>query len=707
LIDRRRLHMIHDWDARYHHLIPPDAEVALLVELDAGTLEAPKSADECWDALGHLVDLVQVKKQLCFRALRVLTPNDFLLFDEVIRRSELALGRMHRSTQPLPLFDDVAVPLGAMNDVIHDLRVLFHRYKITASLSGHVGQGHLRIHPLLDLAQPETIPMLGPLADDVYATVLHHGGTISSEWGTGLLKSPFVPEQFPHLTPLFRQMKETFDPQSLLNPGKVIPPETHWTVSLRHGLSKRGQPPPIPQWASGSRLFKKQQEEESSPNQVETQLKWDPAHIFEAAYRCNGCGECLRFDRQSRICPLFRGTATIEFAPRAKADLLRGILEKDIDLEMLTGDRAKEIADTCFQCRMCDIECPSQVDVNVLSFRSKAAYVAAHGLPLEDLLFSRLDTILKLIVPVSCLTNAVMRNRVLRWLIEKTFRLPQRRTVGTLTHRPYLHRIRWSPLRHRLMPDQTMKERVALFVDTNANYFDPGLAELAVQILEHNGFAVHVPPRQRTSGWNSFAVGHVNRAERLARYNSVQMIDLIRIGYKIVTIEPYSASCLTKDYQYLIDSKDAELITEHTTDLCSFLYHYHQVGKLREDFQPISHRVGYHAPCCGLAGSVSITMDSTSAEKLLRLIPDLDVNRIERGCCGMAGFWGFQQKNYRQSLQIGTPLFRALRLPNVDFGVSDCSACCMQMAHGSKKPALHPIRLLAIAYGFLPAAVLK
>jgi glycerol-3-phosphate dehydrogenase subunit C len=73
----------------------------------------------------------------------------------------------------------------------------------------------------------------------------------------------------------------------------------------------------------------------------------------------------------------------------------------------------------------------------------------------------------------------------------------------------------------------------------------------------------------------------------------------------------------------------------------------------------------------------------------------------------MAGFWGFQQKNYRHSLQIGTPLFRALRLPDVDFGVSDCSSCCQQMAHGSKKQAVHPIRLFAVAYNFLPDAVLK
>ena len=701
LIDRRRLNMVRDWDIRYRSLIPAEAEAALLVELDTGTLDEPMSPDECRDRLSHLIDLVQTKRQLCFHALRVNKEHDFQLFDQVIRRSELVLGRMYHSIQAIPLFDDVAVPLAAMTDVVSDLLALLHQHKITASLSGHVGQGHLRIHPLLDLAQPDMISFLRPLADTVYSMILSHGGTICSEWGAGLLKSQFLPQQFPHLTSLFRQIKETFDPQCLLNPGRIIPSDTHWTAYLRHGLEKRGQDPPIAPSSSDSKFIT--QQDESPPSQVEVQVKWEPSYVFESAYRCNGCGECLRYDRQSRICPLFRGTATIEFAPRSKADLLRGVLEHDIDLETLTSERAKEIADSCFHCRMCDIECPSKIDINVLAFQSKAAYVAAHGLPLEDLIVSRFDTLLNLLTPFSCLVNGAMRNRFMRWFFEKTLQIPQRRTIPALTHRPYLHRIRWSPLRHRLLPEQTDQARVALFVDTFANYFNPQLAELAVQILEHNGFSVHVPPRQRPSGRMSFAVGHANRAEQLARHNTAQMSELIRSGYTIVTIEPYSASCLTKDYQHMVDSSEAEMMADNVVDFCSLLKQCYQADTLRQDFQPLSYCVGYHAPCCGLAISSSMATDTMPAEKLLRLIPELDVRRVERGCCGMAGLWGVQQKNYRHSLQIGTPLFRALRKPNVDFGVSDCSACCSQMAHGSKKVAVHPIRLLAVAYSFLPA----
>ena len=714
LIDRRRLNMVRNWDVRYRPLIPADAEAALLVELDAGTYEAPMSAPDCKDRLKHLIEIIQTK-QLCFHALQIKTEEDFQLFYQVIRRSEQVLGRMRHTIQPIPLFDDVAVPLETMNDVVSKLLTLFHRHKVTTSLSGHVGQGHLRIHPLIDLAQTNVTASLHPLAESVYSMILRYGGTISSEWGTGLLKSQFLSQQFPHLFSLFREIKETFDPQYLLSPGKVIPRGTHWINHLRHGLEKRGHTlsgsgvvvnrPLGGSETSPTRLVGELTRQ--SPSQLEIQLRWDPSYVFESTYQCNGCGECLRFDRESRICPLFRGTATIEFAPRSKADLLRGILEKDIDLDKLVGERAKEIADTCFQCRMCDIECASLINTSLLAFRSKAAYVAAHGLPLDDLIVSRLDNVFNFLTPVNGLFNAAMHNRVVRWFFEKMFHISQARTVPALASRPFLHRIRWSAWRHALSPEQTEKERVALFVDTFANHFDPQLAEAAVKILEHNAFSVHIPVRQRPSGLRSFAVGHADRVERLVRRNTALMTDLIRQGYKIITLEPSSASCLTKDYRHLLDHQESEMMAENVFDFCSFLLRHYRAGKLQENFQQIPYRVGYHAPCRELAISGLLTTDVTPAEKLLNLIPDLEVKRIERGCCGMSGLWGAQQKNYRHSLQIGTPLFRALRQPEIDFGVSDCNACCLQMAHGSRKRALHPIRLLAVGYGFLPLSALE
>lgn len=89
-------------------------------------------------------------------------------------------------------------------------------------------------------------------------------------------------------------------------------------------------------------------------------------------------------------------------------------------------------------------------------------------------------------------------------------------------------------------------------------------------------------------------------------------------------------------------------------------------------------------------------------EQLLRLIPGLTVQRIERGCSGMAGTFGLLRDNYRRSLRMGRGLIAALREPDIEIGTTECSACKLQMEQGTTKPTTHPMKLLALAYGLMP-----
>jgi Fe-S oxidoreductase len=295
----------------------------------------------------------------------------------------------------------------------------------------------------------------------------------------------------------------------------------------------------------------------------------------------------------------------------------------------------------------------------------------------------------------------MLANRVSRWLLDKTLGLSLGRKLPLLSKISFLGRTQWM---QRFAPQKSATEskKVALFVDTFGNHFDTKLTELAVKVLEHNGITVHIPWRQRASGLTSYVVGHAERAVRLARHNTLLFGDLIRQGYDIVTLEPASAACITKDYRCLIDEPDSELVSSRVVDFCDYLMRLHGMEQLRLDFQPIRKTVGYHAPCRSIANGSGQIADATPAQELLGLIPELTVCRLEEGCCGMAGSFGLATKNYRLSLQIGLGLFRKLRAEKIDFGATDCSSCRMQMEHAVTKPTLHPIRLLAFAYGLSP-----
>jgi Fe-S oxidoreductase len=105
-------------------------------------------------------------------------------------------------------------------------------------------------------------------------------------------------------------------------------------------------------------------------------------------------------------------------------------------------------------------------------------------------------------------------------------------------------------------------------------------------------------------------------------------------------------------------------------------------------------RVLYHAPC-----HVRARGGTSPAENLLRLIPGLAVQAADRGCSGMAGTFGLSRENYRASLRAGLGLVTAMRSAGVEAGATECSACRIQMEQGTTKPTVHPVKLLAKAYG--------
>jgi Fe-S oxidoreductase len=239
---------------------------------------------------------------------------------------------------------------------------------------------------------------------------------------------------------------------------------------------------------------------------------------------------------------------------------------------------------------------------------------------------------------------------------------------------------------------------VLYFVDLYANWFDPELGECLLAVLEHNGVSVYVPPQQWAAGMPAIALGALDRARRLARHNVALLADAVRQGYTIVTTEPSAAMCLKHEYQNLLNDDDARLVAENTSDACEYLWRLHQNGKLELDLRPVNATVGYHLPC-----HLRALQHEPAGQSLLRLIPGLTVQSIQQGCSGMAGTWGLKRKNYRTSLRIGWGLISTLRDQDLQAGATECSACRMQMEHGAGKPVIHPLRMLALAYGLLPA----
>ena len=431
------------------------------------------------------------------------------------------------------------------------------------------------------------------------------------------------------------------------------------------------------------------------------------------------------------MCPAFRNAPDEQSSCRAKANLLRGALDGDLELATLTRDMARKIAERCLRCHCCETECPAQVDVPRLAFRLMSAWRAASGMGMAELFAVRANFALSVATRFSGLTRRALASPGFRWLLEKTLGIAQGRKLPVLERRSYLSGATRRRANSELLALATLpgeegaldaeedgsaapyvitqkksRRRVALFIDSYANFFDCRLVDAAIGLLERGGAAVTVPARPASSGVVAFAIGDIDRAEEFATRNVSIFRELVRDGSEIVTLEPSSAVCIKREYPYFCADSDAKFAISNTTDVCSYLARLARDGTLDfESAQPLAGdrklTVGYHAPCRSIALSGESVYAATHAQTLLSRVPNLEVRRLERGCCGFAGYSGFTKRRFTESLRIGSRVFLAARSSALDYRASECSFCNLQMAQGTKKPVAHVLKMLAVSFGLM------
>lgn len=677
LMDRRHLSLARDYEPRFDLLVPPDAEALLLVEQQGDDLA------EVRDSLRRIVEEVRQRKHLAFESRQAFDMHEVDLFWQLAQKTVPTLHRRRSAARAVPLVEDIAVPPESLATFLTDLQNVFKRLQTTFALFGHAGHGQLHVRPFLDVHGTDGPETMRRLASEVYDLTLAAGGTISGEHGDGLSRTPFVRRQYGPLFDVFRDVKQIFDPRDLLNPGKIVGDDEDLLVkNLRPAVGHVVEPGTAPA------------AEPVVPDVYALQLNWQPESLAETVANCNGCGSCRTQAPDSRMCPIFRAAPAEAASPRAKANLLRAMLADQLDPDALTADELKEIADLCVHCHQCRLECPASVDIPKLMVEAKGAYVASHGLRFSDWVAARIDVVSRIGSMLSPLANRLLASRRARWLGEKIFGIAQGRPIPRFAARSFMHRARRRKL---VRATRRSGPKVLYFVDTFANYHDAQLGDALVAVLEHNAIAVYVPPEQRSSGMPLLAEGAVEQAKRIAAANVRLLADAVRQGYEIVATEPSAALCLTREYPALLDDPDAQLVAENSSEACTYLWKLHRSGRLALDFLPLNVSVAYHLPCHLRALGVG-----SPGENLLKLIPGLRLQRVEKGCSGMAGTYGLKRENYRTSLRAGLELINGLRQCKAQLSATECSACKIQIEQGTHRGAIHPLKLLAYAYGVMP-----
>ena len=677
LLDRRLLTLARETDTRFERLLPAAAEAALLVEhVGFSENEVAGKLTSLAKRLGELTD----SGATAFVA-RTAEELEFL-WSLPLRVVPLLNGVRAPSSSPLPIVEDISVPPEALEEFVVRMRRILQRHEVTASLFSHAAAGQLHIRPFLPAPTAHDGPRLEALARDLYHAALSLGGSISGEHGLGLSRTAFLRSQYGELYRVFQEVKDLFDPHNLLNPGKVLSDDPHLTV---HHL----RPAAIPQSPANG-------VNGTAETQVhDLQLKWSPTEMSDTATACHGCGACRTQEPAQRMCPFFRIDPSEDRSPRAKANAVRAVFDGRVPAHDLASAEMRKLAGLCFNCKQCERECPNHVDVPHLMIEAKAQHLATNGPMTSEWFLSRVHSWGDFLCRISWLINPLLGSSAARWVLERTLGVAAERRLPPLARRPFLRTARreWTASPAVIRGGQP----VVYFVDHFANFHDPELATAFARVLEFNGQRVHVPNRQLPSGMALISMGDLDAARLIAETNIRVLADFAREGCPIVCTEPSAAVCLKSEYPKLVDHPDARVVADRVVEAGTFLASLRNQGQLRTDFGELPLVATYHTPC-----HLKTLGSSTPLVDLCNMIPLFAARRYENGCSGLAGTFGLTREHFQESLEIGRGLIERMRADDHQLGLTECSSCRLQMEQRSPTPTLHPIKILALAYGLMP-----
>ncbi|MBN2346826.1 MAG: FAD-binding protein [Candidatus Aminicenantes bacterium] len=206
-MDRSSLQAVCDYQGR---TLDPRLGAAVLVEIDGGAAEVAERETRLEEEVAAARPLGRERAE---------TPAEQEELWEVRRAVSPAIARL----KPKKINEDIVVPCGRIPEMVGFIESLAREFSLCIVLFGHFGDGNIHTNLMVDPNDAGEMKRAEIVLDRIFRRVIEIGGTLSGEHGIGLSKRPFMGYQFsPAELELFRRLKKVFDPDNLLNPGKIF-----------------------------------------------------------------------------------------------------------------------------------------------------------------------------------------------------------------------------------------------------------------------------------------------------------------------------------------------------------------------------------------------------------------------------------------------------------------------------------------------------
>ena len=605
---------------------------------------------------------------------------------------------MKGNGKPVSFIEDCAVPLEHLAEYTRQLTEVFHKHDTEGTWYAHASVGTLHVRPILDMRAGDASKMRA-IAEEASALVRKYKGAFSGEHGDGLVRSEWVAWQFgPRLGRAFEAIKDSFDPEGLMNPGKIVRstrmddtslyrfPPGYETARIRPALD----------WQAWNVTRHPRTGAQSAPGTGN-----DGALGFGMAVEmCNNNGHCRKFDAGT-MCPSWRVTQNEQHLTRGRANTLRLALSGLLGPDALTSPAMREAMDLCVGCKGCKRDCPTGVDMARMKIEFQHHWTRRHGLRLKDRLIAYLPRYARWASRLRGLLNLRDVLPGAAALSEKLLGLSARRS---------LPRWRGDPFTDDRGLDAAAQDsgapvagEVVLWADTFDNWFEPDNLRAAHKVLRAAGYRVHVaraaagaePSRPLCCGRSFLAAGLVDEARAEPQRTLTALAPFIERGVPVVGLEPSCLLTMRDEFLVMGLGEAARRLAGQALLFEEFLAREHGAGRLSLPLKALPERRALlHGHCHQKAFDAM-----RPVETVLGLIPELTVQTVESSCCGMAGAFGFEAEHYEVSMKMGElSLLPAVREAGDGvLVVADGTSCRHQIADGAQRQAVHVAVVLARA----------
>lgn len=636
---------------------------------EPGAVTMVEFAEESDEAVDDKVNrLIEALKKAGYGyAYPVVKGSDMAKVWELRKAGLGVLGNMKGDNRSVSLIEDTAVRVEDLPEYMKELSEMLARYGKDSVYHAHIGTGELHIRPVLNLKKPGDVELFRTIGLETAKLVKKYKGSMSGEHGDGRLRGEFIPIILgEHNYQLIKKLKHCWDPQNILNPGKIVDTPKMNTY-LRY----------IPGTVTP---------------EIETIYDFSQTEgIIRAAEKCNGSADCRKSVKiGGTMCPSFMATLDEQNSTRARANLLREFLSKDI-ANPWNHKEIYEILELCLECKGCKAECPSGVDITKLKTEFLQHWYDINGIPLRTKLIAYISTFNKIGSFLPHVYNFFLKNKFTSGFLKKLIGFASQRSIPLLQKTTLRS---WARRNLKKLNPENPIGNACIFIDEFTNYNDTSAGIAAIKLLTMLNYRV-ITASHSLSARTFISKGLLRSARKIARKNVEVLSKIINTDTPLIGIEPSAILGFRDEYPDLVGSdlkEKALMLGKNCYLIEEFIVNEFNAGRIsRKTFTKQEADILLHAHCQQKA-----IVSSAPAVAMLSIPVNFRVKEIPSGCCGMAGSFGYEKEHYDLSMKVGElVLFPEIREANEKTIIAAPGTSCRhQIKDGTGRKALHPAEIM-------------